>query len=157
MTSFESMSEKLARTGLYNTSEGNLIYAELMAYAEGLDIYYNALDELLRECFIETAETYGLTMREKFISKCTADNTIEARRKSLVTALSIYKTDFTAEGFEKSLDIWGIEGTLAEDFENKKIIFDCTTDIPSNKLELIEKQVQDFVPCHFTFEFKTES
>lgn len=157
MTAFESMSEKLAKTGLYSTSEGNLVYAELMAYAEGLDIYYNVLDELLRECFVATAESYGLTMREEFLRKCNVYDSIEGRRKSIIAALSICNTDYTMEGFEKCLDIFGIEGTLTEDAENRLFTFDCTTAIPENKLELIKEQLSQFFVPNFDFEFNIES
>lgn len=157
MNSFESMSKKLAKTGLYNTSEGNLVYAELMAYAEGLDIYYNALDELLRECFVPTAESWGLETREELIRKCSIDNSIEGRRKSIIAALSICNTDFTKDGFMKCLDIFGIEGTVTEDFKNNKLIFDCTTSIPQNKVNIIKGQLSAFLSPCFDFEFNMEN
>lgn len=157
MTAFESMSEKLSKTGLYSTAEGNLVYAELMAYAEGLDIYYNALDELLRECFVATAEDYGLTMREEFLRKCSVYDSVEGRRKSIIAALSVCNTDYTLEGFQKCLDIFGIDGTLTEDGGNFLFTFDCTTAIPENKLELIKEQLSEFLPPHFDFEFNVES
>lgn len=157
MTAFESMSEKLSKTGLYSITEGKMIYAELMAYAEGLDIYYNALKELLRECFVSTAQDYGLTMREKYIRKCPADDSTDGRRNSIIAALSVCNRDFTYEGFQRCLKIWGIEGTLKEDFDNKKFTFECTTPVADDKLELIKRQVKVFLPCYFDFEWKDMS
>lgn len=157
MTSFQSMSEKLAKTGLYNTNEGQLVYAELMAYAEGLDIYYNALDELIRECFVSTAETYGLEMREKFIDKCIINSSIESRRKSILTALSICNTDYTKSGFQKCLGIFGIDGTLTEDAKNRKFTFTCTTAIPETKLKIIQEQLSAFLTPNFDLEFVVQS
>ena len=154
MTAFESMSEKLSKTGLYSTTEGKTVYAELMAYAEGLDIYYNALDELLRECFVSTAQDYGLTMREKYIRKCPVDDSTDGRRNSIIAALSVCNNYFTYDGFQKCLKIWGIEGTLKENFENKKFTFECTTPIPDDKLEIIKQQVKEFLPCYLDFEWK---
>lgn len=154
MTAFESMSEKLSKTGLYSTSEGKTVYAELMSYAEGLDIYYNALDELLRECFVSTAQDYGLTMREKYIRKCPADDSTDGRRNSIIAALSVYNNDFTYNGFRKCLKIWGVEGTLKEDFDKKKFTFECTTPVADDKLELIKQQMKEFLPCYFDFEWK---
>ena len=155
MTAFESMSEKLSKTGLYSTTEGKMVYAELMAYAEGLDIYYNALDELLRECFVSTAQDYGLTMREKYICKTPVDDSIESRRKSIIAALSVRNNDCTYSGFQKCLDIWGIEATLKEDFNNKKFTVECTTPIPDDKFELIEQQIKELFPCYFYFALET--
>ncbi|MDD6488684.1 MAG: hypothetical protein PUG48_02570 [Clostridia bacterium] len=157
MTAFESMSEKLSKTGLYSTAEGKMVYAELMAYAEGLDIYYNALKELLRECFVSTAQNYGLTMREKYICKCPVDDSTDSRRNSIIAALSVCNNDFTYDGFQKCLKIWGVEGTLKEDCDNKKFIFECTTPVSDDKLQLIKQQVKAFLPCYFEFEWKDMS
>lgn len=157
MNSFESMSEKLSKTGLYSTTAGNMVYAELMAYAEGLDVYYNALDELLRECFVSTAQTYGLKMREDYIEKTINGSTLDDRRKSIIAALSINCTDFTKKGFQKCLDIWGISGELTEDFENGKFIFKCTSDVDENKLDEIKSQMQEFLPCHYDFEWQNKT
>ncbi len=157
MDSFTSMSRKLSKTGLYNVSPGSIIYAELMAYAEGLDIYYNALDELLRECFVTTAEDCGLAMREKYLCKCNIYDTVEGRRKSIIAALSLCNTDYVRSGYQKVLDIFGIEGKFTEDFENGKIIFNCISSIPENKLEQIKEQFGAFMPCGLNLEFNIQN
>lgn len=152
MNAFESMSEKLSKTGLYDTSEGKLVYAELMAYAEGLDIYYNIIDELLRECFVSTAETYGLTSRENMISVFNNNTDIDGRRKSIISALSVHCTDFIEEKFKKCIDIFNINGTFTYDAENYKMIFECTDDIAQENREALVKQLKAFNPAHLDFE-----
>lgn len=157
MTAFESMSEKLSKTGLYRTDEGCLIYAELMAYASGLDLYYDALDELLRECFVITAESYGLELREKLIKKCNVDDSIEGRRKSILAALSITVNDFTSSGFYKCLDIFNINGTFTADFQNKIITVYLQSLEDTEKTEKIRQQLSEFLPPQFTVEFSAAS
>ncbi|MCD8025632.1 MAG: hypothetical protein LUF33_01500 [Clostridiales bacterium] len=67
MDSFTSMKSKLLPLGLYTIEDGSNLYAELKAYAAGLDSVFENLDTMLREYFIDTAQTYGITEREKLI------------------------------------------------------------------------------------------
>ena len=85
MTSYESMRSKLLPLGLYRLAQGDVTDSELKAYAEGLDILFDALDEMERESFIPTAQSYGLSEREKFIFKETPELTVEE-------SLTEYKT-----------------------------------------------------------------
>ncbi len=52
--------EKLDGCGLYDLQQGTVVYAELAAYAAGLQMIYDQLEELERELFITTAEDRGL-------------------------------------------------------------------------------------------------
>ena len=40
MSEFDRMSRILSDTGLYSAEQGSVVYAELMAYAEGLDMFF---------------------------------------------------------------------------------------------------------------------
>ncbi len=154
MTAFESMSEKLSKTGLYRTDEGLLVYAELMAYAEGLDIYYNALDELLNECFVSTASSYGLELREQYIRKCNNDESLEGRRKSIIAALSICSEDFTDDSFSKYLDVFNVSGSLSTvPLKNSATVYLDSVD--ESKLEKIQSQITEFLPPYFQVEFES--
>ena len=67
--SYASMKAKLAPLGIYTLAEGSVTDCELKAYAAGIDRLFDTLDIAERESFIETAETYGLSEREKFADK----------------------------------------------------------------------------------------
>ena len=112
MSEFDTMSRILTDTGLYSAEQGSVIYAELMAYAEGLDIYFGEAEELLRECFVSTAESYGLSLREQLFHRINFGITTEARRSRLLAALSVGQHDFNAEGMQKICDAFGIEGSI---------------------------------------------
>ena len=84
MTAYESMSTKLLQTGLYGIEQGGAVDCELKAYAVELDRIYTELDVLLREAFVSTAQTYGISEREKFIGKERTDLTLARRRELLM-------------------------------------------------------------------------
>ena len=62
MNSFSSMKNKLSAIGIYNIENGSNIYNELKAYSVELDRIFSELDTMLREYFIETAQSYGITL-----------------------------------------------------------------------------------------------
>mgnify|MGYP001224039914 CR=1 FL=1 len=83
MDSYTSMVKKLTDTKLYSVRTGGRTYAELKAFAAGLDLLFNELDEMLKEYFIDTAQSYGLTERERFTGAVRDDLSIEKRRELL--------------------------------------------------------------------------
>ena len=54
MDSYTSMVKKLTDTKLYSVRTGGRTYAELKAFATGLDLLFNELGEMLKEYFIDT-------------------------------------------------------------------------------------------------------
>ena len=56
------MKNKLSAIGIYNIENGSNIYNELKAYSVELDRIFSELDTMLREYFIETAQSYGITL-----------------------------------------------------------------------------------------------
>lgn len=100
MSSFESMKAKLESTGIYSVTEASNISKELKAYAEGLDIVFDELEIMERECFIETAESYGLSERERFVGVDRSGEALEKRRELLETAEQI-RGDCKVASFEK--------------------------------------------------------
>lgn len=84
MTSYESMTAKLRATGLYRLTNGGAVSLELQAYAQELDRLFGEIDEMLREAFIPTAETYGITERERMIGRERDDLSLARRRELLL-------------------------------------------------------------------------
>ena len=100
MTSLDSMLRKLAPLNVYDLSETSCVYAELAAYAEALDAYRANLDETLRECFISSAESYGLDLREEIIGSVRENYTTAERRQMLISRKCIGDNDFTPAAFD---------------------------------------------------------
>ena len=92
MSEFDRMSRILSDTGLYSAEQGSVVYAELMAYAEGLDMFFGEAEELLRECFVSTAESYGITLREALFHRVRFNSTLQE------TAFSPYKIRHSDSG-----------------------------------------------------------
>ncbi len=86
MDSFTSMKSKLLPLGLYSLENDSVVCSELRAYSEGLDSLFEDIDILLRESFLQTAESYGIEEREKQIGRPRPDLTT-AQRRARLTAL----------------------------------------------------------------------
>lgn len=144
MSEFQMLSERLAATGLYDISVGTEVWAELMAYAAGLDMYFEELEEIRREAFIAEAESYGLELYENLISAYNTDTSLEGRRNSILSALSITAEDFTLESMNKLLGIYNIHGTFSDRYGD--ITLNCSDDLTSTQKNAIEKHINTFAP-----------
>ena len=141
------MSEKLKQTGLYHIAEGSLIYYELCAYAEGLDILYEVLNELENECFIMTAKNYGLSVPEKIVNKVNVMSSRQSRRSSVINALSVTSKDRMMYSLEKYLNIFNIKGEFTENVPQKKITLVCETGLTETQKQQITYQMSQYMPC----------
>lgn len=146
MSEFDVMSERLSSTGIYKPEEGTVIYAELMAYAEGLDLVFGRLEELLRECFVSTACTYGLTNREELIKCLYFDQTLEGRRRRLLCALSVSTRDFTEEASQKLIGIFNLAGTFSYSNSNRTITFNCTSHLSQTWRDRLREELKMLLP-----------
>lgn len=146
------MKNALEKTGLYDVSEGTMIYAELMAYAEGLDIYFGELERLEKECFVSTAEGEGLEVREAMISRMNPDDSLSGRRNSIISAMSIDINDFDTAGMEKVRDSFNVHGSFSFDTSNFKVIFNCTDALSAGQISRLTEQMKAFMPCWAGFE-----
>lgn len=155
MSELSTMRNKLSQTGLYNISPVSIVNAELMAYAEGLDMIFGELDEMLKECFIATAESYGLTMRESLFRRYSLDRTTDGRRNALINAMSVCQTDYTYEGMRKIRDSFNLHGDFHTYTSPMKVTFECTDTLTSSQKQIISRQMANFMPCWIPFEFVT--
>ncbi len=151
------MQEKLSATGLYDISPDTLVYAELMAYAEGLDLFFNELDELVRECFIATAESYGLTMRESMLKRYNLDRSLSGRRSAIISALSVSQSDYTYAGMEKIRDSFHLHGDFHASVSPLKVTFECTDTLTAGQQQILSEQMEKFMPCWLPFAFHTQA
>lgn len=153
MSEFQRMSDILSATGLYNAERNSLLFAELKAYAEGLDMVFDELEEMLRECFVETAESYGLTMRETWLKRYNPDRTLETRRNAIKSALSVSQSDYTYSGMRKIRDSFNLHGDFNAYTSPMKVTFTCTDTLTNTQKNTLEKQMKRFMPCWLEFEF----
>ena len=153
MSEFQRMSDILSATGLYNAERNSLLFAELKAYAEGLDMVFDELEEMLRECFVETAESYGLTMRETWLKRYNPDRTLETRRNAIKSALSVSQSDYTYSGMRKICDSFNLHGDFNAYTSTMKVTFTCTDTLTNTQKTVLADQMKKFMPCWLEFEF----
>ncbi len=152
MAEFELMKKHLEDTGLYDIEPSGIVYAELKAYAEGLDIFFDEADELIRECFIPTAESFGLELREALLQRVSLLNTLEGRRNALIKAFSISSEDFTSEGMTKVAESFNASGYFSYDMTQHKVTFNCLNSISSSDKQLMKAQMERYIPAWSSLE-----
>ncbi|MDQ5983851.1 MAG: hypothetical protein RUMPE_00880 [Eubacteriales bacterium SKADARSKE-1] len=154
MSTLDSMKSKLKPLCLYDLSDSSLISAELKAYAEGLDILYDVSEEIEKECFISTAENYGLDLRERLYSSTRSNLTLSERREMLLYRYSITSNDFNKESIEKALVAAGIRGYIIEAPSANKIYINCLElfdTMVSNSMA--QAEAEKFLPAHLSYDF----
>ena len=110
MESFLSMKQKLLPLGLYELDDNDETVWELKAYAEGLNTLFDTLDELEREYFISTAQSYGLSRRELLFGREMSGQTAQERRDALMYLERTIVGDTTDSGFAEFLENLGLSG-----------------------------------------------
>lgn len=149
MNSFDSMKTKLESTGLYKITDNSNIKAELSAYAVGLNAVFNSLEVMERELFIDTAEDFGITERERFIGKIRDEYSLEKRREMLKISEQKVGGKCTPDDFKKIVRGYGAENFSFSEAPPRNrleiVISDSKTDAEK---KYIEKQVDADFPLH---------
>lgn len=150
MSSFDTMKYGLETSGIYSVSAENAIYAELKAYAAVIDIMNGYIDDLKRECFIQTAVDYGLLNVESLFGKTMDDLPIEQRRTMLINRLSITPSDYTMSDMDRILTACGLVGAKAyENFDLDVLTVTGKEHIYSDsQSEWISSQLNMLTPAH---------
>lgn len=156
MDSYTSMVKKLTDTKLYSVRTGGITYAELKAFAAGLDLLFNELDEMLKEYFIDTAQSYGLTERERFTGAVRDDLSIEKRRELLKIREQTNEEFCTPEGFNKILEGYGLGGfELIENPRENALTVKIYDALDEQNKAWVNKMIENDFPAHLavTVEF----
>lgn len=157
MSPLESMKKELRATGLYALSGATLVDAELASYAAGLQPVSDAIEELQRELFVQTASGYGLSLRERlFLLGAEGD---EAQRRAAVTALgAATPRGFLRESIQKTLCGAGVLCEICEKPEEQTVYLNMgtqadTTQEQTQKIETAKR----FLPAHLGAELDFRS
>ncbi len=147
MTELEHLCELLSETGLYDPGDNSVIYAELAAYAEGLELFFGELEELLRECFVSTAEAEGLTMREAIIRRMNFNHTLAGRRSALTAAMSVGTRDVTSGDLAKVIASFGLTGRFVFDPTRLRITLETPQTMSAAQQSRLESEMSRLLPC----------
>ncbi len=149
MDSFTSMKSKLEATGLYSVVPGTNIYAELKAYAAGLDVLFETLDVMLRELFIDTAETWGIDNRELLLGRIKDDCTLEKRREMLKIYEQMMGGKCTLEAFNMVLKGYGLNNfEIAELPIRNRVTINVNESVSDEQKSVIEERIAADFPSH---------
>lgn len=151
MNSYTSMKSKLMPLGLYTMAQGSAVDCELKAYAEGLDVLFDTLDEMAREAFIPTAEDYGISEREKFCGRERADLSLEKRREALLKKELSFNPDKSIDGFKKLIEDCGVTNYELNVYPSRcKIVIKINDELSAGQRAMLEESVKNTAPVHFT-------
>lgn len=151
------MRKRLRETGLYKLDGTTKVDAELKAYTAGFQAVMNAYEKLAGELAVQTAETFGLTLREGLIGLSLSHLPLAQRRAQLLQNLAVSGNDYTVEAIEKALDAAGITARITERPEDNAITV-TVTDISRTGAEersVVETLAALYLPAHLhiTYDF----
>ncbi len=149
MNAMNSLLRKLSPLKVYSITDKSNIKKELSAYCAALDAHRENLDTLLRECFISSAKTYGIEMREKLTGDVRSSDALSKRRNMLTLRQSINENDFTRAGLEKFLRCLGAEKfTIFENPSQYLLGINLGLGYSDSDKRWILSQLYLFLPAH---------
>ncbi len=149
MNVLDRLKKRLSPVKLYNLGKGTLQYAEVSACAAGLEILEEALDELTRECFAETAESFGIERMERLWGKVRDDLPLAQRREMLNARNSLRSDDFTLHGIGKIFTLLGVGGKITEYPSLDRMVIDITDrEYSEGEKNFIRAQSEALFPAH---------
>lgn len=144
-----SMMNKLEPLGIYDLSDGTNVKNELQAYAHALLIHRQNMEELLRECFISSSESYGLEIREKVIGNTRDEYSLAKRREMLTLRKGFNESDFTKESLKKFLRSFGVSDYSIIEVPTQDSVSVCIGgSYPDSEAKWIENQIKNVLPAH---------
>ena len=151
MSSYDSMKEKLDEIGTYNISTGSNISNELAACAEGLDGLFDSLETMTKEYYIETAEDYGITRREKFLGKERTEYSTEKRREMLKLLEQNMGGKCTTEAFSDILKSCGLSDfSFKESPTNYRLSININDVLTNEQKDIVKQRVDSEFPLHLS-------
>ncbi len=151
MSTLSTMADALAATGLYTLKNYTGVYKELQSYAAELDELYDIYEELIRECFISTAEDYGITLYETLDGPARTSYTLDERRKMLTAQYNITCNDNTLAGVLKYLNSLGLECEITEYPLIYDVYIKASGEYTDAQKSYFLSKAEAFLPCHLTF------
>lgn len=143
------MKNKLVSTGLYTSSDNSNTATEIKSFAEGLDLLFDTLDEMTRECFITTAESYGITERERFLGKERSEFTTDKRRDMLIIQEQMMGNECSKGAFELMLQGVGLSDfEITENFAQQAVTVTINDTLTDELKQMVEQKINAEFPSH---------
>lgn len=154
MNIYNRIMDIICKFKIYSKDNVNL-QGEMYAFSKGLEIVGNRLETMEKECFVSTAEDYGLTVKERYFDSITRADNIKDRREMLLSILSVNETDFNLSGMKKFMGQFPVNSKITEFVASNRIVitFD-RNDWIVNNFDFVKSCVEDFFPSHLEFQLQ---
>ncbi len=154
MIPLDSMKTKLLPLGLYSLSGETLVDAELQAYQAGWEPLCSAMEETIREMFLATAQSWGISRRELLFGPEKTDLPLEDRREMLLARLCVTENDVTREAIERAVIASGFDVSIVERPEKGEILVSCIRILSDlTEQEAMKRAASEFLPAHLVWDF----
>ena len=158
MGALESMKKVLEPLNIYEIKKGNIVYAELCAYAQELDALNDELEIIQRELFVKTAKDYGISLKERLLGSIKNALAEESRKEILFNSFGITENDFAKSNMEKALISCGIKANILENPTENKIKVKVEEVLDSTvSTEKIQQDALEILPSHLEVVFEFNS
>ena len=153
MSVLNQMQDMLSPLGIYSLDDGSLVMCELTVYAAQLEAIHERISEMLRECFVSTAQSYGINRIEELFQRIRPDLTLEERKDRIHMYTTLDNNNFSPDSIRHQLRLVGATSAFIEDAVDEQLTFPelvSASDIVhvAEQLGLIE----DIVPAHLHIE-----
>jgi len=139
--------------GPYPT-KGVYTAGELACEGKQLDDVSASLDELEREAFLDTAQTWGLDKIESLLTRRPVATSLQSRRAALAALLRISGDSFTLNAINDNLKGCGLNAVVQEtnDPSVVEVRFPDVPGIPDS-FDTLQKIIEDILPCHLQINY----
>ncbi|MGN0536493.1 MAG: hypothetical protein ACI4M3_00780 [Acutalibacteraceae bacterium] len=127
MTALQSLTEKMERTKLYRLEDTTRVYGEISAYATVLQSVYDILEEIERECFVESAEGRGLDFWCQVCGIKREEHTDSENREMILLRQAVGNESYTYEDIMNYIRSYGYDGSFVFGNGGKTVLFRCST------------------------------
>lgn len=145
-----NIEQLLEPLNIYNLHEQNETSNEILTYSTPLQQLNNQIDELINEAFIQTANNYGLQLKEELLFLDINPNTsLDIRRNKILHALLTNPDNFTKNGIINSLKSTGFYSEITENYSEESItISQQNKDVKLNNITKIKNAALKILPAH---------
>ncbi len=148
-STYDTMKNTLEKLNLYSF-DGTTVDCEIRAYAYVLDKLNAELSQMLSECFIDSAESYGLKNREIVFTRERSDLDVIKRRQMLKLRESICMTSFTVEKIREAIKSFGLDAVITEFPSLYLVRVDAVGDYSLIEQAWIQKEIEKIMPAHLS-------
>ncbi len=144
------MKKKLLPTKLYDLAQGKANDREIRTLGHGIDAEDEKLDLIIREAFIPTAQSFGLTSWEEIFGAPHLSTSAGLRRDWLIKRLRLNTGSFTMRSVEEILTSLGAEDfTISEKPAIFTVVIDLSSMRPNEAYKgWIREQLEELLPAH---------